>query len=198
MPDATPIARTRRLRLPRSLSLRNPSSPSSKGRWSAPKSHHGKREVPLPATLAAKLTHWRTVTEWGADEDLVFPTTTGQPLNDSNLRNRVLRAVVEEIGAPWATLHTFRHTFASLELSRGTNVLRVSRLLGHHDASFTLRVYAHLMEDDAVDALDLTAELPRAEEAIDAASEAIGVNSDVNKLIPTQPDSAGVAGAGIA
>jgi integrase len=65
--------------------------------------------------------------------------------------------LVEEAGAPWAAFHTFRHTFASIHLSEGTNLLQLSRALGHHSAAFTLSRYTHLLPGDEAPALDLTA-----------------------------------------
>jgi hypothetical protein len=41
--------------------------------------------------------------------------------------------------------HTFRHTFASLHLSEGTNLVALSRALGHHSPAFTLSRYTHLL-----------------------------------------------------
>lgn len=63
--------------------------------------------------------------------------------------------LVEEVNAPWAGFHTFRHTFASLHLSRGTNLLQLSRALGHHSAAFTLSRYTHLLPGEEALALDL-------------------------------------------
>lgn len=68
---------------------------------------------------------------------------------------------MRQIGAPWAAWHTLRHTYASLQLARGANVVQLSRALGHHAASFTLDTYIHLLEDEDADALDLTEELAR-------------------------------------
>jgi hypothetical protein len=44
-----------------------------------------------------------------------------------------------------------RHTFASLMISNGEDIVRVSRLMGHSNASFTLNVYSHMIpcEHDA-------------------------------------------------
>jgi hypothetical protein len=67
----------------------------------------------------------------------------------------VLKPLVEEVGAPWAGFHSMRHSFASLQLACGVNVLQLSRALGHHSASFTLDVYMHLLEGDQAPALDL-------------------------------------------
>jgi len=38
-----------------------------------------------------------------------------------------------------------RHTYATLALQNGADVLTVSRALGHHDPGFTLREYGHVL-----------------------------------------------------
>lgn len=86
---------------------------------------------------------------------LVFTNRSGNVLEYGNLLRRHLKPIVEEVNAPWAGLHTFRHTFASLPLSRGTNLLQLSRALGHHSAAFTLSRYTHLLPGDEAPALDL-------------------------------------------
>jgi integrase len=66
---------------------------------------------------------------------------------------------MRKIGAPWAAWHTLRHTYASLQIARGANVVQLSRALGHHSASFTLDTYIHLLDGEDVDALDLADEV---------------------------------------
>ena len=61
--------------------------------------------------------------------------------------------------AAWAGFHAFRHTFASLHVARGTTLVQLARLLGHHSPEFTLRVYAHLIPGDEPAPLDLAAEI---------------------------------------
>src|SRR5881227_3586854 len=87
--------------------------------------------------------------------DLVFTSLTGTALADGNLFRRVLRPVAEEVGAPWAGFHTFRHTCASMLFRRGANAVQVQRWLGHHSPAFTLATYVHLLEDDLGSPLDL-------------------------------------------
>jgi len=67
----------------------------------------------------------------------------------------VFKPLAEEAGAPWAGFHTFRHTFASLHLSQGTNLLQLSRALGHHSPAFTLTRYTHLLPGDEAPALNI-------------------------------------------
>ena len=60
-----------------------------------------------------------------------------------------------EAGVPWLGFHALRHGFASALIEEGRNVVQISRLLGHHSPSFTLGVYAHLMDEGTGGPLDL-------------------------------------------
>jgi integrase len=51
--------------------------------------------------------------------------------------------------------YTFRHTMASILLSKGVNILVVSRRLGHSTVTMTLNTYSHLMPNDAQRAADV-------------------------------------------
>jgi integrase len=136
------------------------------GRFKPPKSRHGIRDVPLsPALVAVLRRHLAKLRPDGPDS-LAFPSSTGTPLQYPNVLRRVLRPAAEEAGAAWAGFHTFRHTFASLHVASGTNIVTLSRLLGHHSPDFTLRRYAHLIPGDEVPCLDLDAELGSVAESI--------------------------------
>jgi len=126
-----------------------------RGRIEPPKTRYGRREVRLPDSLAARL---RARIDGEPDHDstaLLFPNEAGAPLDPANLRPRVLKPLVKEAGAPWAGFHAFRHTFASIHLSRGTNLLQLSRALGHHSPASTLSRYTHLLPGDEAPALNL-------------------------------------------
>ncbi len=127
-----------------------------RGRVEPPKTKYGRREVRLPDSLVYRL---RAHFAEQPDQDstaLVFTNRSGNVLEYGNLLRRHLKPIVEEVNAPWAGFHTFRHTFASLHLSRGTNLLQLSRALGHHSAAFTLSRYTHLLPGDEAPPLDLT------------------------------------------
>lgn len=132
-----------------------------RGQLAPPKSRYGKRDVPLYAGLVSELRRHRIASEWNGDEDVVFPSQVGKALNDANLRRRVLRPVAQEIGAPWAGFHTFRHTCSSMLFERGANAVQVQRWLGHHSPAFTLATYVHLLRDDLGQPIDLSQELER-------------------------------------
>jgi hypothetical protein len=114
----------------------------------APKSRHGRRDVPLDFALVKALREHRTTSEWPADDDLAFSAGNGSAIMPGNLRRRVLKPAAEESDVSWAGFHTFRHTCASLLFAEGRNAVQVQRWLGHHSAAFTLATYVHLMDGD--------------------------------------------------
>jgi integrase len=76
----------------------------------------------------------------------VFCNTLGRGLDyrdvGEGFRHAVKRAGLQAPGK--LTLHSLRHTFASLLIARRLDVVFVSRQLGHANPSITLGVYAHL------------------------------------------------------
>ena len=131
-----------------------------KGRIEPPKTKYGRREVRLPASLVYRLRAHLAAMDDQESTALVFTNREGNPIEPNNLRRRALKPLAEEVEAPWAGFHTFRHTFASLHLSQGTNLLQLSRALGHHSAAFTLSRYTHLLPGDEAPALDLSPTTP--------------------------------------
>jgi integrase len=60
----------------------------------------------------------------------------GNPLPDKN------RPKFEDV-----TIHTLRHTFGSIKLEQGENLIYVSKQMGHANPSITANVYAHLLKE---------------------------------------------------
>jgi integrase len=108
-----------------------------------------RRDIPLSPGMTGRLAIARGS---HPDSARVFTSPAGRPLNDGNLRRRVLAPAAEAAGVPWVTPHAFRHTCASLLFEAGRDIKQVSAWLGHADAGFTLRVYVHLMDEGVGDA----------------------------------------------
>jgi integrase len=87
----------------------------------------------------------------------VFTTPCGTPLEPRN----VLRALTTAAGhakVEGATVHTLRHSAATLWLESGVNLKAVSELLGHADIRITADVYGHVSADVARAAVTASAE----------------------------------------
>ncbi len=90
-------------------------------------------------------------------EELVFRNSAGGPLDESNVRKRILRACLQEAGLRQINPHLLRHTFASLLLANGESLVYVKDQLGHHSIQITVDTYGHLIpgaNKTAVDKLD--------------------------------------------
>ncbi|WP_218120090.1 tyrosine-type recombinase/integrase [Actinopolyspora mzabensis] len=111
-----------------------------------PKTHE-RRTVPLPAFLADEL---RPVVSGQRSEAFVFTSRRGQPLRYANFRTRVFAPAVREAKLDHLdglSLHTLRHTTASLAIASGADVKVVQQMLGHKTATLTLDIYGHLFPD---------------------------------------------------
>jgi len=93
---------------------------------------------------------------------LLFVSEVGAPLRRGSWAKVWARNVkrankaLEEAGSSLrvpagATLHDFRHFYASVLIKHGASVKRVQRRLGHAKPSITLDLYVHLWEDDEDD-----------------------------------------------
>ena len=91
-----------------------------------------------------------------ADHGLVFPSATGRPTDDSNLR-QTFRRLLRQAELPAIRFHDLRHTAATLMLRSGVHPKVVSERLGHATVSITLDTYSHVtpdMQREAAEALD--------------------------------------------
>jgi site-specific recombinase XerD len=74
----------------------------------------------------------------------VFTKADGGKVNVHSLETR-FRRQLKRLGLPDASLHTWRHTFASYLMMRSGNIRAVQKLLGHKSIR-TTEIYSHLSE----------------------------------------------------
>ena len=74
--------------------------------------------------------------------DRVFTTDMGAPIFPDSV-TQWFSAFVARSGLPKVTVHSLRHTYASLMIADGTPLVVVSRQLGHAQTSTTANIYAH-------------------------------------------------------
>jgi integrase len=136
------------------------------GKFKAPKSRYGRRQVPIDFDLVRALRAAHTASEFPDERDLVF-SIGGRPLDYSNLF-RAFKPAAQEAGVPWAGFHTLRHTCASRLFAEGRNAVQVQRWLGHHSPAFTLARYVHLLDGDLGEPLALPSLAPQVSAAVSA------------------------------
>lgn len=123
---------------------------SRKGGLKELKTESGRRDVVLMPELAQLLCRHKADSRYSTEADFVFASAAGTPLNWRNVQTRgfdeaVARAKLSRTdGKP--VLHDCRHTFASLLIAHGLDLVFISRQLGHANPATTLRIYAHLFD----------------------------------------------------
>ncbi|MBM4510607.1 tyrosine-type recombinase/integrase [Rhodococcus hoagii] len=144
--DSETSAPAPRLRIEQSVSevgSKRGTNGGSKMEFSKTKSGKA-RSVAIPPRMAQRLaTH---IDGRGPDE-FVFPDANGGPLRNTVWSKRVFRRACDLAGLDRAiTIHSLRHHYASVAMSRGADPVRVARQLGHSTPTVTMSVYSHVHE----------------------------------------------------
>jgi integrase len=141
------------------------------------KTYSSSRIVPIPSRLAMLLRHWISKTILGPS-DLVL-SVRAKPINPHNFYNRDFFRFMNDVGLisvppktngdeqcdhsraadkygsislkPAFTLHSLRHTFASIQIEIGLDPKRIQARMGHSNILHTLNIYGHLWRDPARD-----------------------------------------------
>jgi integrase len=126
-----------------------------------PKTEDSARPVSLPASTLTALDQHRQKqaafrTQFGpdyrADLDLIFANPDGTPLRPDSISSAV-SLLFRKLKLPQgASLHSLRHTHASLLLADGVDLATVSERLGHSSARVTAEIYSHAIRGRDQDA----------------------------------------------
>jgi integrase len=133
----------------------------------APKTRHSKRDVDVSPQLADLLRRHRAAQAEaklaGRLRELpeyVFTQATGRPLDRWTFERAFARVLKKAGLGPQYSAKSLRHTYASLMISEGANLLYVSRQLGHASVAITEKHYTRWIPQavPAVHQLDDAAE----------------------------------------
>jgi integrase len=98
------------------------------------------RRIPLPTTLLKII---EPLLEGKSKDSFLFQGGKGEALNYGWFRKRYFMPAVHTLGLKGITIHSLRHTYASILIQNNAAVSNVSALLGHSSTQLTLKTYTH-------------------------------------------------------
>lgn len=112
----------------------------------APKTRKSVRAIALTPTLGRELAAWWRESDFRADEDYVFPSSSGTPLDGRNMVREVFEPARRKAKLPKVRFHDLRHSYASVLIQQGEHPKVISEQLGHASVAITMDRYSHLFE----------------------------------------------------
>lgn len=118
-----------------------------------PKTRSGIRHFAMSETLCRILKEYRrwqmeqrikAGTDW-QNTDRLFTQWNGLPIYPDTVTDWFAK-FIKRSELPYVTLHSLRHTNATLMIAEGIDVCAVSRRLGHASTATTLNIYAHALK----------------------------------------------------
>ncbi len=118
-----------------------------------PKTKSAIRRFTLSTTACILLKQYRTwqmkqklkIGDRWQECDRLFTTWEGTPIYPDTVTDWFAK-FMRRTDLPYVTLHSLRHTNATLMIAEGTDVCTVSKRLGHANTATTLNIYAHALK----------------------------------------------------
>jgi len=118
-----------------------------------PKTANAQRAIKIPAACIPMLKEYRAwqgkerlrLGDQWHDHDKLFTRWNGKPMYPEVLTSW-FSEFIKRSDLPHITLHSLRHTNATLLIAAGTNLRTVSARLGHSKTSITSDIYAHAIQ----------------------------------------------------
>lgn len=132
--------------------------------WRPPKSHAGRRTLPLLGPVAVVLEQQRerqfldrdVAGLFWVDSGLVLTTSTGNPIEPRNV-NRSFARLCREAKLPELSPHDMRHMCATMLKDLGVPARDAMSILGHSRITMTLEIYTASGDEAHRTALDRSA-----------------------------------------
>jgi integrase len=134
--------------------------------FSQPKTQAGRRQIKVGASTLKELEAHRNrqsiqksiAGERWQENDLIFPTTIGTPLDYKRVTKEFKR-LLKRAGLPEIRFHDLRHTSLNTLMEMGLPVNTVQRRAGHTRASTTVDIYGHATAQSLEEAAEKIEEL---------------------------------------
>lgn len=129
---------------------------AKKWNYQSPKTKDSQRTIAIDKTTIQVLKTWRNKQRTilfqlgyntNGKEQLVFTSSTNQPIAYSVIRNAITRTL-KNSDLPYINIHGFRHTHCAILFSAGVPMHEVKARLGHASITTTMDIYNHISKDD--------------------------------------------------
>ena len=124
------------------------------------------RFVNIPTETVSLLRHYRSSQaqrqlisggKWH-NTGYLFTQDNGEPINPTSITTW-LNKFSRKHGLPHINPHAFRHSVASILIANGTDIVTVSKQLGHSQVSTTGDIYSHVIEEAKAQATECIADI---------------------------------------
>lgn len=106
-----------------------------------PKTYSSIRTIPILNSLLPYIKSQYEIT--GDENSYVFLNTQGRHFFDSkNIRDGLWKKALKDANVKYRTIYFTRHTFCSINLQNGEDLIWISRVLGHKNPKITLERYS--------------------------------------------------------
>ncbi|HIZ96136.1 MAG TPA: site-specific integrase [Candidatus Ligilactobacillus excrementavium] len=130
----------------------------SQGRVGPTKTKNAERVIPVSALVMQQLKRWcklrdayYTEHQLVNEQDLFFRNKDGKIPRPSSI-TACYKQLQNKLDLECSfSIHTVRHTLASVLLEKGADMVQISKLLGHANTSITSRYYLGLVPDNALE-----------------------------------------------
>ncbi|MDR9500118.1 MAG: DUF3596 domain-containing protein [Hydrogenovibrio sp.] len=116
-----------------------------KGEFQYTKNDGSQREIDMSQMVYDTLLEHKQRQTGGGK--LVFPTSNGEPINNSNFLNRIWKPLLRLCNLKYRRPYQTRHTAATLWLAAGENPAWIANQMGHTDTQMLFRVYTRYVPD---------------------------------------------------
>ena len=106
-----------------------------------PKSETSRRKIPIPSCIIGRLYEVRKASS------SEYVLNTNLHVTDPRTYQYHYKKVLERAGVRYVNSHAMRHTFSVRALELGFDIKTLSEILGHADATITLKTYAHSLDE---------------------------------------------------
>lgn len=82
------------------------------------------------------------------NQEFVFLSSFNKQFYSHDVIGVNFKKILQKSGVEVRKLYNLRHTFASQMISKGADIVWVSKMLGHKDVSITLKIYTKFIQED--------------------------------------------------